>query len=138
MDVATLRALIVELADECEGEGAAWHFVFQGLQMACMTDSSFGRMRIVAPLVEVSAIRSDHMYAMLDANYHSALDVRYAISDEMVMVAYIHPLEPLHEAQVRSAISQVAAAVFSFGGDYSSGELLFGPGRQSGGGGVPN
>ena len=72
------------------------------------------------------------------ANYHSALDVRYAISDEMVMAAYIHPLDPLVEAQVESAVRQVASAVQSFGGAYSSGELLFGPGRNTGGGGPAN
>jgi hypothetical protein len=138
VDVDALRALIFELADEAEGEGAAWHFMFGGVQMACMTDASFGRMRIVAPLLEVSAIRSEHMYAMLDANYHSALDVRYAISDEMVMVAYIHPLDPLTADQVRSAVAQVASAVQSFGGEYSSGELVFGPGRRSGGGSPQN
>ena len=138
MNVATLRALIFECADQAEGEGAAWHFIYAGVQMACMTDSEFGRMRIVAPIVEASALRPEIMYAMLDANYHSALDVRYAISDGMVMAAFIHPLVPLDEEQVLSAVRQVASAVQTFGGSYSSGELVFGPGRHSGGGGEPN
>ena len=139
MDVAQLRALIFGLADQAEGGEHAWHFVYRGVQMACMTDSGFGRMRIVAPIIEASELRPDHMYAMLDANYHSALDVRYAISDGMVMAAFIHPLVPLDEEQVRAAVRQVASAVQTFGGSYSSGELVFGPGRSTGNGnGNPN
>ena len=116
MEVARLRALIFGLADQAEGGEHAWHFIYRGVQMACMTDSGYGRMRIVAPIIEASELRPDHMYAMLDANYHSALDARYAISDGMVMVAFIHPLAPLDEGLVESAMRQVASAVKTFGG----------------------
>ena len=64
MEVARLRALIFGLADQAEGGEHAWHFIYRGVQMACMTDSGYGRMRIVAPIIEASELRPDHMYAL--------------------------------------------------------------------------
>lgn len=89
-------------------------------------------MRIVAPIIEASELRPDHMYAMLDANYHSVLDARYAISDGMVMAAFIHPSHPCTRSWSKAPCRQVVSALKPFGGNYSSGELLFGPGRGSG------
>ena len=69
---------------------------------------------------------------MLEANFHSALDGRYAISNGMVYAAYIHPLSPLRPEEVRSALRQVAELGKTFGTTYSSGELLFGVSSQPG------
>lgn len=63
---------------------------------------------------------------VLEANFHSALDARYATSDGVLYAAFIHPLSPLTEAEVRSAVAQVASLVRSFGTTYSSGELAYG------------
>lgn len=63
---------------------------------------------------------------VLEANFHSALDARYATSDGVLYAAFIHPLSPLTEAEVRSAVAQVASLVRSFGTTYSSGELVYG------------
>ena len=127
MDLEGLALGIEAIAEDVEGEGGGWHFVVEGVRMACMTDTHYDRMRIVAPIVELRSINTEHLYAMLEANYHTALDVRYAISEAVVMAAFIHPLSPLDDAQLRSAIRQVASAVTSFGRNYSSGELVFGP-----------
>ena len=61
----------------------------------------------------------------MEANFHSALDARYAISDGILWAAFIHPLQELTKDQVISAISQVYSTVQTFGTYYSSGELSF-------------
>ncbi len=64
-------------------------------------------------------------------NFHSALDVRYAESDGVMWVAFIHPLKELSKEQVEDAIRQVFAANLTFGTTYTSTDLVFpAPGNQ--------
>ena len=64
---------------------------------------------------------------MLVANFHAALDARYAVTDGTVVAVYVHPLASLQANELRSALRQVANLAANFGTSYSSGELGFGP-----------
>jgi len=61
----------------------------------------------------------------MEANFHTALDSRYAISEGILWSAFIHPLKELTEAQVVDAVNQVYSAAKTFGTYYSSGSLSF-------------
>ena len=102
--------------------------LFGPVRMACMTDLHHDRMRVIAPIIEVEGLSSQHLVAMLEANFHTALDARYAISSDVVFAAFIHPLSPLSDGELRAALRQVASLVETFGDGYSSGELVFAPG----------
>jgi len=62
------------------------------------------------------------------ANFHTALDIKYAISDDVLWSAFIHPLRELTVAQVKDALSQVYYANITFGTTYTSTDLVF-PGK---------
>ena len=70
-------------------------------------------------------VSKKEMYECMEANFHSALDVKYAVSDEIMWAVYIHPLKELSDDQVRDAIKQVFFAVLSYGTTYSSTDLTF-------------
>lgn len=89
------------------------------------SDEAANRMRIISAITDVDQLSGDQLFYALAANFHSALDARYAISDGLVYAAFIHPLSSLSVAELRSAISQVASAHRTFGATYSSGELFF-------------
>ena len=61
----------------------------------------------------------------MEANFHSVLDARYAVSEDILWVAYIHPLRELQPAQAVDAIVQVYNAALTFGTSYSSTDLAF-------------
>ena len=61
----------------------------------------------------------------MKANFHTALDARYAISDGILWAAFIHPLKELTTEQVKSAITQVYSCARTFGTHYSGGTLIF-------------
>ena len=82
-------------------------------------------MRIIAPIVEINEVTDEQLRRCMQANFHSALDIRYAISDDLLWSAFIHPLKELTKEQVFSALSQVYSGVKTFGTYYSSGELNF-------------
>jgi hypothetical protein len=123
-----LKAVLEAEAQEMEGGDGAWEFSLDGVRIACLTDTHFDRMRLIAPIVRVEDLEDGQRDAMLDANFHTALDARYAFSDGIVYSAFIHPLSPLTEDELSAALGQVASLVHTFGAEYSSGMLMFGPG----------
>jgi hypothetical protein len=87
-------------------------------------------MRIISPITELTNLPQEELLNALTANFHTALDVKYAISDGALWSVYIHPLKELTEPQLESAILQVYNAAETFGTLYSSTNLSF-PGRST-------
>ncbi|MFD2561969.1 hypothetical protein [Aquimarina rubra] len=128
MNNDTLGEIITKKADTLGGIPGNWQFVYKETAMLCITDAKNNRMRIIAPIMESSNLDKDLLLDSMTANFHSALDVKYAISNGILWSAYVHPLKELSTEQVESAISQVYLAAKTFGTTFSSTELLFGAG----------
>ena len=123
-----LHDLILEVGSDVVIAENMVRFTYDGADLLCISDVSADRMRIISPIVELSEVDSEQLLIALAANFHTALDARYAISDGVIYAAYIHPLRPLSDEEVLSAVRQVARARNTFGTEYSSGELFFGGG----------
>lgn len=130
MDVEALEAALRGRAQNLRGEDGAWDFEIDGVHMACFTDTRFDRMRLVAPILDAADMTDAQREAVLEANFHTALDARYGTSDGVLYSAFIHPLSPLTTEQFDSALRQVAGLVDTFGTSYSSGALIFGVPRS--------
>ncbi|MFC4633294.1 hypothetical protein ACFO3O_05215 [Dokdonia ponticola] len=126
-----LKDILSQEVDNIEGISGRWQLKLNELPMIVLTDSVNDRMRIIAPIIEVSKLDKDLLLDCLTANFHSALDVKYAISDTILWSVYVHPLSPLTEREVRSAVQQVFLAAETFGTSFSSTPLLFGGGASS-------
>lgn len=134
MELDDLERVLRDVADELDGGDGRWQLRLGEVPLACMTDLHFDRMRIIAPIIELDEVSDELRDQCLEANFHTALDARYATSDGVLYAAFIHPLSPLDAEQVESAVRQVANLVETFGSTFSSGELVFGsPPRGSGG-----
>ncbi|MDX1407434.1 MAG: hypothetical protein R3330_04855, partial [Saprospiraceae bacterium] len=93
--------------------------------MLLLADETYNRMRIITPIHMAEQLDPDELKAAMTANFHTALDVRYAISEGVVWSAFLHPLRELSRAQLTDALAQVYRAAESFGTTYSSTELVF-------------
>ena len=121
-----MHAVLTEIGDEVVGDDGAWEFQVGEVHVACLTDTRFDRMRLIAPVVETDALSDEHSQACLEANFHTALDARYATSEGVLYAAFLHPLESLDVELFRSALAQVVSLVQTFGTEYSGGTLVFG------------
>ncbi len=121
-----LQETIKALAEEVTAEGSTIQFSFKGVPMILIYDEQADRMRLVAPIIETKNLEEGMLEKAMEANYHSALDARYAISNDIVWSVFIHPLSDLRQSFFKSAILQVATARATFGDAYTSGALLFG------------
>ncbi len=113
---------LLELHCEVECvEGNVVEFSWQEMDLILVYDIAADRMRIMTPIALVEDIEDHQLQKAMEANFHSALDARYAQSDGMLWSLFVHPLSSLSDDLLISAIKQVAMAKLTFGGDYSSG-----------------
>lgn len=112
-------------AENVEVEKNLVSFLFEDIPLFCVWDINANRMRILSPIAKANEVPPGSLIKALQANYHTALDARYAIGDDMLYSAFIHPLSPLTQDELFSAIRQVATAAATYGDQFSSGELVF-------------
>ena len=125
-----LNDLVGRYGDDVKQAGNVVEFRFNEVDMLLISDANADRMRIISPIAHIANIQPEMVVQALAANFHSVLDARYAMGDEgMIYAAFIHPLSPLTEEQLFSAINQVASAHETFGTTFSGGSIVF-PGSQ--------
>ena len=125
MNNQNLYNLIYNISDEIEGQNGNWRFIIDSTLFICLTDELHNRMRIISPIKNTPEVTDEEMSRCMQANFHTALDAKYAISDDVLWAVFIHPLKELSQEQVISAISQVYSCNKTYGTLYSGGTLNF-------------
>jgi len=129
MNNEKLNTILTSVSDTIVGNNGRWQFSIKDKILICLTDATNNRMRIISPIVESNKLDNELKTSALVANFHTALDVKYAISDDVLWSVFIHPLKELTREQVIDAVKQVYTASISFGSTYSSTDLIF-PGKN--------
>lgn len=122
--------LLEKEADAVEGNLGAWQVAYGQRLLYIITDESANRMRIFTPVIEEEKMEAGQMKKMLEANFHSALDAKYSLYEGLVISVYTHPLKELQTEQLVDAMRQVVNLADTFGGSYSSTEVIFNPGND--------
>ena len=125
MTNSDLENIIYVVADSLRGDTGNWQFMIKERILICITDENNNRMRIMSPIIEQKKLAYTDMLKLMEANFHSALDVKYAISDDILWSVFIHPLKELNKDEVLSAINQVYEAAVTYGTTYNSTGLAF-------------
>ena len=123
-----LEEAVVRIATVTDGGGGVLAAVYDEVPMLVVSDAAMDRMRIVSPIVEVTELSDRELAIMMEANFHSSLDARYATSEGVLYSVFIHPLSSLDERALESAMRQVAGLVRNFRSTWSSDEMIFGNG----------
>ena len=123
--------IVLALDKNAEVSGNSAVFILGDQRLMLVYDVTADRMRIMTPIASTSALTEELAVRMLQANYDAVLDVRYAIANDLIWSAFIHPLGPLSDEEFVSAIAQTATAAKTFGLTFSSGALVFGGGDSS-------
>ncbi|SNR14338.1 hypothetical protein [Tenacibaculum jejuense] len=129
MTLTKLGTILERASDSIISQKPQWRFVIKDVPFIAIADSTHNRMRIISPIGESDKLNEELKTASLMANFHTALDVKYAISDNILWSVFIHPLKELTEDQVYDAVSQVYYAHVNFGTTFSSTSLVF-PGNK--------
>jgi len=128
MTLDRLDAIVRALDPEAQSNGSMWQLTINEVKVLIVTDETADRMRAITPIAKTEEVAAEDMQRILQANFDTALDARYAIAKDVLWSAYIHPLRPLEKDQLISGLGQVVNLAQSYGTLYSSGALRYGGG----------
>jgi len=126
---------IVDPESVREGNLLAFRFVTEeDIEVAgqIISDENADRMRIVIGITEQDTLTPELMTRILQANFDSALDARYALAQGYLWATFIHPLSSLSDEDFISGLSQTITLFLTFGTTFTSGALVYGGGDSSG------
>lgn len=128
MSLEKMVAIVKTIDENAEVRGTAMKLTIADVGVTVITDPKNNRMRAFVPIQSLDGINQQILYRMLQANFDSALDARYAIAKEHVLSVYIHPLKELKKDQFIEGLGQVVNLVKTYGTAFTSGGMTFGGG----------
>ena len=129
MTLARMETIIRRLDEKAKNpRPGSWQFTISERPVIIVTDERNNRMRIISPVSKAEGMPPELLQRLMQANFDTALDARYAIARGVIWATFIHPLRALHDRQFISAIGQTVNLALTFGTTFSSGEMSFGGG----------
>ena len=98
------------------------------VRITVVVDPGANRMRAFSAFRTLDGVDGQALYRMMQANFDSALDARYAVAQGHVISVFIHPLGELKKDQFIEGLGQVVNLVRTYGSAYTSGAMTFGGG----------
>ena len=132
MSPARMIEIVRRLDPEAQEQANTVRFKIAERAMILIYDEKSERMRIMSPISPESALDPSGLLRLMQANFDSALDARYAVAQSLVWALFVHPLVGLSDEEFISGIGQTANLAHSFGTTYSSSGMVFGGGDSGG------
>ncbi|WP_187429416.1 hypothetical protein ROLI_031970 [Roseobacter fucihabitans] len=132
MTLQRLADIIRVIDADARAQGAAIEFTVQDIPIVVIADPRADRMRAMVPIRSAEDLEQADLLRMMQANFDSALDARYAVAKGRVWGVFIHPLSSLEQDQFLSAVAQIVNVTRTYGQSYSGGAQVFGGGDSNG------
>lgn len=128
MTLLRLGEIVQALDPEAATDGQSFQMTVDDVPVTIITDSRADRMRAMVPIRSADGLPAAEVQRLMQANFDSALDARYAIAQGRLWAVFIHPLSPLKKDQLISGIGQTVNLAKTYGSLYTGGALQFGAG----------
>ena len=132
MTAERLTSIIRAIDPEARQSGPATEFTLRDVPVVVIVDPIADRMRAMVPIRSADGMTPEELMRLMQANFDSALDARYAVAQGRLWGVYIHPLSPLERDQFISGLAQTVNVALSYGQTYSGGGAIFGGGDSGG------
>jgi len=131
MTLERLSEIIYTLDENAQSNGVAFQITIEDVQVLIITDTHADRMRAMVPIRTTDEMTLPEMRRVMQANFDTALDARYAIARGKLWGAFIHPLSPLKKDEFISGLGQTVNLAKTYGTLYTGGSLTFGGGDSA-------
>ncbi|WP_299943514.1 hypothetical protein [uncultured Ruegeria sp.] len=128
MTYERLGKILFALDPEAQPHGPGFELTISDVRVFVVTDTNADRMRVMVPIRSAAGLTPDDLQRMMQANFDTALDARYAIANGTLWAAFLHPLSLLERDQLISGVAQTVNIAKTYGTLYSSGGAQFGGG----------
>lgn len=131
MTMPRLGAIVRALDPEAQARGNMVQFTLADVPVLIVADPAADRMRAMVPIRAADGLEAEELMRLMQANFDTALDARYAVAQGRLWGVFIHPLSPLQKDQLLSGLAQTVGVALSYGTSYSGGALTFGGGDSN-------
>lgn len=128
MTMDRMGDIVTALDADARFTGSGYEFTIDDVSVLIVADVRANRMRAMVPIRAADDLTAEELERVMQANFDSALDARYAIANGRLWGVFIHPLAELQRDQLISGIAQTVNVAMTYGGLYSSGAGQFGVG----------
>lgn len=132
MTMVRMAEIIRAIDPEAQTAGNAIQFTLDDIPLFVVADPGADRMRAMVPIRSADGLGPDELLRLMQANFDTALDARYAVAQGRLWGVFIHPLSPLEKDQLLSAFIQTINLARTYGQTYSGGALSYGGGDSNG------
>jgi len=131
MTLPRMAEIVRALDPGAEAAGPVLRLTIDDVPVMIVTDVGSDRMRAMVPIRSAAALDADELRRLMQANFDSALDARYAVANGVLWGVFIHPFAALEKDQLISGIAQTVNVALTYGTLYSGGALQFGGGDSN-------
>ena len=131
MTPTRLLEILSALDPDARPQGIGTLLTIEDVPVLVVMDPTADRMRAMVPIRSLEGMDGDDLLRVMQANFDTALDARYAVANGQLWATYIHPLSPLKSDQLISGIGQTVNLALTYGGLFSGGAMAFGGGDSA-------
>lgn len=128
MTLDRMAQIVLALDPQAKVAGPEFTFAIDDIPVLIVTDVRANRMRAMVPIRSAETMTEDEMQRVLQANFDSALDARYAVAQGRLWGVFLHPFKELERDQLISGLAQTVNVAKTYGTLYTSGAGQFGAG----------
>ncbi len=128
MTLPRMAEIVLALDPEARVAGSGFEFTIDDIPILIVTDVRANRMRAMVPIRAAEGMTAEEMQRVMQANFDSALDARYAVAQGRLWGVFIHPFAQLEKDQLISGLAQTVNVAKTYGSLYTSGAGQFGAG----------
>ena len=132
MTLERLARIVEALDAQVRAQGPTLQFTIDDIPVMIVADAAADRMRAMVPIASADSLTQADLLRMMQANFDTALDARYAVANGRLWGVFIHPLGALERDQLISALIQTVNVARTYGQTYSGGAQVFGGGDSNG------
>ncbi len=125
MSVERMSRIILALDPDAHSDANRLFMTIEDVPLVLVADPLSDRMRIMTPIRSADALTKEDLRRMMQANFDTALDARYAIAQGRLWATFIHPLGALEKDQLISGIGQTVNLALTYGNLYTGGALAY-------------
>ena len=132
MTLERMGAIVQTIDPEAQVFATGFQLTIEDVPVIIVSDPAADRMRAMVPIRSAEGLEPDELMRLMQANFDTALDARYAVANGRLWGTFIHPLSPLEREQFISALIQTVNLARTYGTLYSGGAQTFGGGDSNG------
>ena len=128
---AELLAIVTAIDEEALLTGNGATFTIDDTMVTLVFDVNADRMRLFSQIQPSDGLSGPQLRRLMQANFDTALDARYAVAQGQLWSTFMHRLTTLTQEDFVSALAQTVTLVKTSGTTFSSGAMSFGGGDSN-------